>query len=249
MFKHLFPVLMFPLILVGAGCTAPDVPEQMAEATEPAVLLDGSYNLVPEGSSVTWEASKVLADVKHNGTVDVNSGRLVVEEGMITEGTVTVDLQTITDLDLEPGMKEKLEGHLKSADFFDVATHPAATFTFSSQEGNLLTGIMTIKGIDREISFEVELENKEGELGLEAEMALDRTLWDVRYGSDTFFDNLGDAVIDDMFYLTLDLDFVNPDAEVVTEVEIDESGEGEDVDTMDVPSEVEVAPTQELLVE
>ncbi len=229
MFRRLFPVLLFPLILLGAGCAPEPVIEvNIEDEEEVAVLTDGTYELVVAESAVTWEASKKLVDTTHNGTVDVSSGRVVVEGGQIVGGTLTVDMVTITDLDLEAGMKEKLEGHLKSTDFFDVATYPAATFTISSVEGSVVTGIMTIKGIDREISFEATIESEGAEVGMEATLELDRTLWDVRYGSDTFFDELGDAVINDMFILNLDLDFLNPDAEGEEEMMDGESDDAEE---------------------
>ncbi len=227
MFKHLFPVLLFPLILLGAGCAPEPVVEvETTEEEEAAVLLlDGTYDLVVEESVVTWEGSKVVVETTHNGTVNADSGRLTVEGGEVTGGTVTVDMATIKSLDLDEAGGAKLDGHLKSADFFGVATHPAATFTITSVDGSAVTGTMTIKGIDREVSFDADIEAEGAEIGLEATLELDRTLWDVRYGSDTFFDELGDAVISDTFTIGLDLEFLNPDAPVVVEEAGDAEGE------------------------
>ncbi len=223
MFKHLFPVLLFPLILLGAGCSSEPVIEVTTDVKEEVVVFsDGVYELFVPKSEVTWEASKKLIDTVHNGTVDVSSGRVVVEGGQITEGTVTVDMITIASLDLVGEKKAQLEGHLHSEDFFDVANHPAATFTIVSVDGSTMTGTMTIKGIDGEISFEAEIEEEGLGIGIDADLELDRSTWDVRYGSESFFDDLGDAVIDDMFTLGLDLEFQKEGIDEISQEASDE---------------------------
>ncbi|NQV89169.1 MAG: YceI family protein [Parcubacteria group bacterium] len=256
MFKRLLPVLVFPLILVGAGCAPEQVIEMNTEVQEVVeesgtLMTDGTYELVAEESVITWEASKKLVDVTHNGTVNVSTGRVVVEGGQITGGTVTVDMATIIDLDQVGEMKAKLEGHLMSEDFFDVVNYPAATFTISGVDGDMVTGVMTIKGIDGEVTFEAEIEEEEMGVSLEGTLELDRSVWDVRYGSESFFDNLGDAVINDIFYLGFDLEFwaegtdrISEEAaeeisEIIEDVEDAMAEDGEVVsDAMIVPGEL-----------
>ena len=70
-----------------------------------------------------------------------------------------------------------------------------------------MTGTMLIKGIENEISFPVQFTKTDDGVRVKGTMTLDRTLWDVRFGSDKFFDNLGDGLIEDEFTLTFDMLF------------------------------------------
>ncbi|PJA45035.1 YceI family protein [Candidatus Uhrbacteria bacterium CG_4_9_14_3_um_filter_50_9] len=213
--KFTVPVFALALVLTGAGCVNKEEPPVIEETVVEAIeLSDGLFILSSSESEVTWEASKVVG-VTHNGTVEVSEGSLTVEDGALTAGSVTIDMTTIVDLDQEGVMKETLEKHLKSDDFFAVETYPTATFTTTEVvplEGIAgsnfrVDGIMTIRGIDQAISFPALIETQEMGVSFEAELELDRTLWGVNYGSGSLFDNLGDAVIRDEFIVDLELMF------------------------------------------
>jgi polyisoprenoid-binding protein YceI len=217
MFKYLFPVLLFPLILIGAGCAQQEVADESDIAAEliEETFEDGSYSLESE-ASVAWDASMKVGG-SHNGEVSITEGALLVEGGTVIGGSFVVDMDSITDLDLtDEKLNASLVGHLKSDDFFAVATYPTATFALSEVvflegiEGatHRLTGMMTIKGIENEITFPAMLGTSDDQISLSAVVELDRTLWDVRYGSGKFFEDLGDSVINDEFTLTMDLNFV-----------------------------------------
>ena len=110
-------------------------------------------------------------------------------------------MNTITCTDLkDDGYNQKLVGHLKSDDFFGVDKYPTANFkvtkSTSFKNGKAtLTGNLTIKGITQKISFEVtKIKNV-----FTANLDIDRSKYNVRYGSNSFFDSLGDAAIDDIF--------------------------------------------------
>ncbi|PJE76772.1 hypothetical protein COV05_02820 [Candidatus Uhrbacteria bacterium CG10_big_fil_rev_8_21_14_0_10_48_16] len=226
MFKQLFPVLLIPMLLVGAGCTAvqeveeepqeaPVVEEEVSEGVEEDEIENGSYILDTDSESVAWEASKRVG-ATHYGIIQAQAGALIVENGAIVGGSVVVDMTTLVDLDLnDPQMNETLVTHLKSDDFFAVATFPTATYAISeviSVEGvegvtHRVKGTMTIKGIDQEVEFPALIEWKEEGIRVTGTVTLDRTLWDVRFGSDKFFDNLGDGLIEDEFTLTLSMMF------------------------------------------
>ena len=95
-------------------------------------------------------------------------------------------------------------GHLSSLDFFDVKNHNTTTLEITSTkaiEGNkfTITGNLTIKGISKPIEFPATIEMKDGKLAAYAEMKVDRTLYDIKYGSGKFFEGLGDKMIDDEF--------------------------------------------------
>lgn len=220
MFKHLFPTLLIPVMLLGAGCAGTQTPASTPEAAQEVVpistLTDGTYVLDAPSSSIKWNAQKRVG-AKHNGTVEAKEGALVMQEGAIIGGSFVADMTTIVDLDLtDEKFNTLLTNHLKSDDFFAVETYPSATFAVSEVvdlEGidgatHRVTGTMTIKGIENELSLPAWIEADTGGVHATGTATLDRTLWDVRYGSDRFFDNLGDELIEDVFTLTFDMRFV-----------------------------------------
>ncbi|MBT5808180.1 YceI family protein [Candidatus Uhrbacteria bacterium] len=245
MFKYLVPTLVIPLIFLGAGCTevAPDVVDEIQEevVVVSLELVDGAYALNTEEASVEWSASKKVG-AEHFGTINVTTGEVVVEGGVVTGGAVVIDMSTIVSLDLPEDSRGGLQEHLMSADFFNVEAFPVASFTITG--GSVLEGIedanyrldgsMTIKGESVEMSVPVMLEVEEGEISLAGEMEIDRTKFGITYGSGSFFDNLGDAVINDVFGLTLALEFESGETEnllgeIIEEVtEGDEGEEGEE---------------------
>ena len=109
------------------------------------------------------------------------------------------------------GGAKKLEGHLKSDDFFGVANHPTASFVITKvaprgTEGSYkVTGDITIKGTTKEIRFNTQLTEEMGHTVAVADLELDRTDFGLRYGSGSFFDNLGDKTIYDEFELSIRL--------------------------------------------
>ncbi len=157
-------------------------------------------------SRVTWKAYKATGS--HNGTVDLKSGSLLFEEGKLIGGNFTVDMSSLICTDLEGEYKGKLEGHLKSDDFFGVGKHSTSTLVFSKvvhkgKNSYEATGDLTIKGITKPVTFNISIYGSKAT----ATMKIDRTKYDIRYGSGSFFDNLGDKTIYDEFDLIVDLAF------------------------------------------
>ncbi len=172
----------------------------------PVSLKDGNYVVVKEESSVQWEGRKTLvANYTDSGTLALESGSFVVQNGAVGQGTVVFDMSSITALSTGKGDgQDKLSEHLKSADFFDVAKFPTAELkvkdaTSSDGVNFVIRGDLTVKGKTNAVEIPATLTNKDGKLQVQGVISLDRTLWDVRYGSDKFFDNLANNVIDDMF--------------------------------------------------
>lgn len=156
-------------------------------------------------SEITWLGKKVGG--QHNGTIDLKSGQLDVDGNAIVGGEFVVDMTSIKNLDLESEeYNQKLVTHLKSDDFFGVASHPNAKLVIKSKapfsNGKAtVKGDLSIKGKTHPVSFDV---TKDGNT-YKATISVDRAKYDVRYGSDSFFDNLGDKVIDDIFVLGVKL--------------------------------------------
>lgn len=210
--KTFIAVVVLALVVVGGWFFIKDkpVPESVIPTDTEAVTItnDGSYAISTSSSSMTWQGSKPLvpgySDV---GQISLQGGTLVVTDGAIASGSFVVDMNSIDAKSTGRGDgQDLLSRHLKSADFFDVEKFPTATFVITSTTPTgEITGDLTIKGITESVTFQADISEEGETLMAEATVELDRTVWDVRYGSGSFFDNLGDNVIDDNFTVTLNL--------------------------------------------
>ncbi len=175
----------------------------------------GNFSIFPDESVLTWEGKKPLLPNNYTdtGTVLVKSGTLQATNGLITGGVVVVDLTTIAAIRTGKGSGEDmLSGHLKSADFFDVAKYPTAELTLASSTPasddttlQTVSGSLTIKGVSNPVSFPVKVLTQGDGLRATARVSLDRTLWGLRYGSGKFFQNIGDNLIADTFTIEFDV--------------------------------------------
>jgi polyisoprenoid-binding protein YceI len=177
-----------------------------ASATATTPPADEKVPVKTGESKVTWKAYKVTGS--HTGTVALKEGALIFNEGTLTGGEFAVDMTTLVATDLEGEYKEKLEGHLKSDDFFGVNENPTSNLVFkevkaSGKNSYKVTGDLTIKGITKAITFDVSIYGNKAT----ATMKIDRAQYNVRYGSGSFFENLGDKTIYDEFDLVVDLEF------------------------------------------
>jgi polyisoprenoid-binding protein YceI len=158
-----------------------------------------------EKSTINWLGKKVTG--QHNGTINFESGTLVFEKNALKGGSFTVDMKSIAVSDLEAGKgKEKLEGHLKSDDFFGVEKHATSTLDFKkiASKGNgvyTITADLTIKDITNPVTFDLTVKGNTAS----TKLIIDRSKFDVRYGSGSFFDNLGNKTIYDDFELDINL--------------------------------------------
>ncbi len=160
-------------------------------------------------STVTWKAYKVTGS--HEGFLSLNQGNLEMEDGTLVGGQFTLDMTSITVTDLEGEYKGKLEGHLHSEDFFNTAKFQVATLQITNVASRGIVGDykvtadLTIKGITKAIKFNTKIAEIDGEQIATADLIVDRTDFDVRYGSGTFFSNLGDKTIYDEFEISVRL--------------------------------------------
>lgn len=180
-----------------------------AVLTVGAVAAQENYEVSVANSTITWSGSKVIGG-SHTGTVNFENGDLVIGDEGLIEASFTVDMTSLVNTDLEGEWKDKLEGHLKSDDFFGVATYENALLAVTNvAPGNNgtanVTADLTIKGITEEITFPALVQVSEGSLIATAELTFDRSKFDVRYGSDSFFDNLGDNTISDDVVVNVEL--------------------------------------------
>lgn len=159
-----------------------------------------------EESKVVWKGYKVTG--AHDGLISIKSGHLNFDQDKLIGGAFIIDMSTITVTDLEGEYKGKLEGHLKSDDFFGVEKFPTASLKFTKVKATgknsyEVIGDITIKGKTESITFELSVYGNKANAALK----IDRSKFDVRYGSTSFFDDLKDKAIYDEFDIIADLQF------------------------------------------
>ena len=157
-------------------------------------------------STINWVGKKVTG--QHNGTVNLKDGALVFKGAKLVGGTFTVDMTSLTSTDLSGEYQGKLNGHLKSEDFFGTEKFPTSTLVFkkiSAKAKNVytVTADLTIKGITKPVTFDIAVNGNTATTAFN----VDRTKYDIKYGSGSIFDNLGDKAISDEFELAVALKF------------------------------------------
>jgi polyisoprenoid-binding protein YceI len=167
---------------------------------------DGMYGVVAEESVINWEGRKPRgANYRDRGTISVSSGNFTVSGDEVTDGNVVIDMNSITVLSTGLGTGESmLQNHLKTDDFFSVEEFPTAELKVTSavlgEDGFYkVRGTLTIKGITNDVEFPAVVSTEGDSIEIEGETQLDRTLWDVRFGSGKFFSDLTDNLVDDFF--------------------------------------------------
>lgn len=159
-------------------------------------------------SSIAWIGSKPTGS--HNGTIGLESGVLNVAGGKVVGGSFIIDMNSITVLDIPADDKgnAKLKGHLTNADFFDIEKYPNAAFTITEVKDvdgkTMLSGNLTLKETKNNVTFPVTISNDGSSTTITSEtFSIDRTKWNVQYGSKSVFDNLGDKFINDNIELKI----------------------------------------------
>ena len=166
-----------------------------------AVAMGQVKKLHLQASNLQWEAKKVVG-AGHKGTLAFSSGEFTYKNNELVGGSFVVDMNTltVTDEDMDAKGKAKLEGHLKSDDFFAVKKFPTATLKLKTvtktQAGYKAEGDLTIKGITKPITVELLRTAADG---FASTVVINRTQYDIKYGSGSFFSNLGDKAIEDNF--------------------------------------------------
>jgi len=170
-------------------------------------VLNEKIDINVDKSNLHWKGFKVTGS--HEGNLKFESGTLTfTEDGKLVDGTFLIDMKSMECTDLEGEYKEKLDGHLKSKDFFGTNEYPSATLQFkeitvSGKNSYRIKGDLTIKGITNSIEFDFSIYGKKATAALK----IDRTKYDIKYGSSSFFDGLKDKAIYDDFDIKVDLEF------------------------------------------
>lgn len=214
--------MMVMILLVGSFASCKNTKGDEANVTkagEVAAATGKTYNVNTAASKVMWEGTKPTGS--HNGTIDLKDGSISVENGKVTGGKFELDMNTITCLDLTGDEKAGLEGHLKGIGdpektdhFFNVGTYPTATFEITKVTGlagnadanSLVYGNLTMKGETKQVSFKANIDVQDNMINVSTpQFTIDRTQWNVTYGSKSVFDNLKDNFINDDIGIKLQL--------------------------------------------
>ncbi|MEC3907566.1 YceI family protein [Tamlana sp. 2201CG12-4] len=207
-------LLVMVLIVSITACKDKAREATTIEATTPdnteKPINPETYTAIATESIIEWKGSKPTGT--HHGTVAIENGTLEIANGNIVGGSFNIDMTSIVVKDIPADDKKnaKLQGHLKSPDFFNVEAHPNATFTITGSEKlngkTTLSGNLIIKAIKNDITFPVSVTQNNGKIALTSEpFSIDRSKWDVRYGSKSFFDNLGDKFINNDIELKISI--------------------------------------------
>jgi polyisoprenoid-binding protein YceI len=180
----------------------------LANATPPG-KLSTTLKISADQSNLKWHAKKVTGE--HFGTLKFKSGEIITDQNKLVGGTFTMDMTALDVTDLTGEWKEKLIGHLKSDDFFSVQKHQTSVLTIKkatpipgatgtdNKNNYTIVADLTVKGITKEVQFPALVVVNKGKVTAKADFNIDRTLYDIRYGSKSFFADIGDKAIDNDF--------------------------------------------------
>lgn len=205
-----FKITLMAVLAVGAiSCknTEKETATTIDEASK-ATEMATEYSVDAAASQIMWEGAKPTG--KHHGTISLTSGTIHLNDGKVEAGDFTFDMQTINVADLEGTDKANLEAHLKGTvegkegDFFNVTEYPTAKFEMTGIENNIVKGNLTIKDKTNAVEFPAVVSMDGDKMTLKSEaFEIDRTKWDVNYGSKSIFPSLGDKFINDVIKINV----------------------------------------------
>ena len=205
-------IILTATAFIVSGCGKSEKEVKVGDKQNAGNKSGKPFTVSVTDSKVNWLGKKVTG--QHSGSIKVANGEILVDNGKVTGGKVEIDMKTIVNEDQkdEESIK-KLVGHLSSPDFFDVAKFPTSKIEITKVEAlndatkpninSTVTGNLTMKDVTKSITFPAEIKIENGVLTVKADFDIDRTDWNIKYGSGKFFDNLGDKVINDKFNLNL----------------------------------------------
>jgi polyisoprenoid-binding protein YceI len=211
-------VVLFNLCFIACKSDKKETPSTLNPApaaprqAEPMLTLEGAVPYKVTEGTVIWQGSK-MPSKKHTGTIKVMGGEIMVKEGRIVEGTVKVDMTSISVTDLtEADGKGDLEKHLKDADFFNVEKFPTAEFTIEEtlptsvpDVDRFIVGKLNLKGISKGVNIPVKMTIDKSSLSVTSmAFQITRTEWGINFGSG-LIGTAKDKIIDDVILLSLKL--------------------------------------------
>jgi len=212
---NIFAFVAITTTVVSCKDKAKEVNTSEAETVAVSEGASQKYAVNVAESNVAWIGSKPTGS--HNGTINIETGVFNTKDGQIESGTFLIDMKSIVALDLEGTMKDNLEAHLKGTvegkedHFFNVEQFPTGAFEITGakvmEDGKtVLSGNLSLKDIKHNISFAVTVTENGDMMTITSDtFSIDRTKWNINYGSKSIFDDLGDKFVNDKIELTLTL--------------------------------------------
>lgn len=206
-------LFVLSILLFGTSCG--NSVKNKVEGTESQTVASGEgENLIVDtsASTISWKGSKPGGS--HVGTIKLKEGNLAINGTEVASGSFIIDMNSIADTDLEDkSMNDMLVNHLKSADFFDVEKYAESQFAITKIEAvtpandsvtHQISGNLKMKDVEKNITFGAKI-TKEGNVykAVTVPFTIDRTQWNVQYGSKTIFADLKDKIIDDNIELQI----------------------------------------------
>ena len=155
-------------------------------------------------STIAWHGKKVTG--AHTGSIELQSGDLIINEGKLTGGSFVIDMTSLENKDIaDPEFKGKLENHLKSDDFFAVEKYPTSKFEITEVKdlGNdrlSIAGNLTLRDSTKNITYEAQvIESSADKFAAKADFNINRKDWGVAY------EGMKDDLISDEINFKIDL--------------------------------------------
>ena len=202
--------LVFFIVIFYTGCDNSKSKSKVSiEKTESIILPKGEYQIDKTKSVVRWIGRTPVKF--HDGTIDIQEGNFSVDDSGILNGNIIIDMESINCTDLSGGGKKSLEEHLMNDDFFSVNNFKISKINISSEmkpKNGLIDfkGNLEIKNISNPISFKSSIsKTPEGKYTASSKLTFDRSMYNVKYKSKSFFDDLGDKFINDDIEIELEI--------------------------------------------
>jgi len=171
-----------------------DVQREEVSDIEFQVIPENAYIVEPQSSSIVWEGKKPGAN--HVGTINISSGYLTEDY----QGEFIIDMDSVSSED-----GQRLINHLKGEDFFDVNQYPYARLVVSEFTQGVLQGTLAVRGITKDIEIPAIITREEDTLSIISDHSIDRTDYGITFRSGSFFENLGDSLINDLVDLNIEV--------------------------------------------
>lgn len=205
-------LFIIAILLTFLGCNdkAKEAETKEAQSTATSNASTEVFKTDISKSTIEWKGFKPTGS--HYGTISISEGTFEVDNGMIKSGTFAIDMNsiTVTDIPVEDDGNADLTSHLKSNDFFDVETYPTAKLEITgmaSVNGKMvLSGNLSMKDATNNISIPVNTSVNGNQMTLTSKaFTIDRTKWNIKYKSKSFFGDLKDKFIHDEIELKVNL--------------------------------------------
>ncbi len=207
--------LVIGSLLTSAFFLASFVPKSKSEIkkTPTALQKADTYIVDIDKSKIFWTCKGVGKE--HTGFVKIQSGSVLIDTKTITTAFMYINMKSIVDSDIkDAGFNKNLVDHLKSPDFFFAAKFPTSTFKVikaerldvpEGQPNYKINGELTIKGIKKPVEFMSTIKYSKKSILVTGDVTINRTEWEIKYNSGSFFQDLADKLIEDNITFKLDI--------------------------------------------